>query len=168
MNLYLIQLGTVADWVAALGTSGALLLTYYLLRKEIGEIRARDLERKAAQASLVSAWTLGYGKRTEGDGVIVRFQNASQLPIYSCTIVARADAGEYPPSSASDAGGAYFSAMAPGEHGETFVIPAQDPPSDALLPPPAKIMFTDATGAHWRRRADGRLESLAENVGGAC
>lgn len=131
-------------------------------------MRAREVERKAAQASLVSAWSISEETRGEGAGVVVRFRSASELPIYRCTIIVRPDWGEYVPSAASDGEGTFYSVIGPGSGDESFVIPAKDPPTDLLTLPPAEIMFTDAAGAHWRRRTDGRLEPLADNVGGAC
>jgi hypothetical protein len=68
-----LKLGTLADWVTALGTVGAFWATYGLLRKELED-------RRRAQARLVNAWHeyKAYSKRP--GRVVVK--NGSEEPVY--------------------------------------------------------------------------------------
>jgi hypothetical protein len=72
------QFGTVVDGLAAVGTTGALIATAWVLRSE-------QRERLEAHASTISAWVDSYNW-FGGEGTLA-LSNASKAPAYSVVVV---------------------------------------------------------------------------------
>ena len=149
--------GTVADWVAAIGTTGALLVSAFLLSIEIRARRDRVADERRRQASQVSAlieyapiMTSALG--SEGDDWQIQVHNSSSEPIYSCVVyVPTAD--EFPIEVVFG------------------TIPGNDKRSDRLHPntaehlrdlpfpgPVVEVGFVDSRGHGWRRDCFGELK----------
>jgi hypothetical protein len=154
----------------------AITLWYARLTKQLADSAASTLEgehhdRATAQASKVSVWAVGYEDSVyeaadRRRNVSVRIRNASDTPVFRCTVLVRPYWGEFPATSASDAGNAgYWAVLPPGD--ETSTLPC-DPLPDLLTLPPVELVFTDANGRHWHRRCDGTLVELDDNPGGVC
>lgn len=168
---------TVVDWVGAfgdalsgIGTAVALIFTARLLHHEQAAARSREREDRQRQASLVAAWSISFERDGNDAGwARVRYRNGSNLPVFGCTILVRPYLGEFPPAShvgVGSAAGSFLSVLEPGQENDIRVH--ADVLPDLLVPPPAEIMFTDCGGHHWRRKTDGQLEELQENIGGVC
>ena len=92
MDWCAVDWGTVPDWIAAIGTTGALLVAVTLLWRE-------QRDHDVAQARLVSAWVneVDDSRPEPLSGVVV--QNKSDEPVYDVIIflfdsVAHAEVGE--------------------------------------------------------------------------
>jgi hypothetical protein len=175
-------LETVGTCVGALGTVGALIATYRLLRREADRDQVNATARQDAavadarrQAEKVTAW---YGTEYDAqedainDGVFIR--NASELPVYDVHIAwTRAAAREQWAEEAwADArvlsinfavlppeGVPRFSYMTPldGDYRFTELIRGMDKADIAV-----EIDFRDAAGRRWRRSAEGVLSEIGD------
>lgn len=156
--------GTVPDWVAGIGTAGALIFTGLLFRHELNRASderqaalQRETDREAEQAGAISSW-IELDERTEmGSFWRVVVGNASTAAVYNCLV----EATEYPDGEIESY------AMA--------TIPPGSPQSANLNPDrfrhvrtsPAinsQVRFTDAHGRHWLRNWYGELERLEHGV----
>jgi hypothetical protein len=151
VNLDDLQLGTVPDWIAAIATSGALLVAVSLL--------ARELRTHAVtQARLISAWVTELEEPGTQSYLSVIVQNKSDEPVYDLVIwtfdsVADEDVGE--------PGSVRFSVdVLPPDtrHQATESLPAR-----MGHVPTITVKFTDSAGRRWRR-SGGRLHEV-ENRG---
>jgi hypothetical protein len=162
-DLPTINLGSLPDWFAAAGTVGAFWVTYLLLRKEQKARRELEEDRRQAQARLVSAWATTPEERrdpTTGDlrwvtSVVSR--NGSDEPVYDVN-VAMADPNG--PHAADPLGGGpemlfIWTHVLPPQYTTTEALWAYKGPSG-----PIGIEFRDASGRHWKRYPNGRLNKL--------
>ena len=150
---FFIPAGNWAEWLAALGTSGALIFAVVGLRNERAKDRAltqrqREAEERA-QASLVAGWMHNVVLKGFGEGfpeLVIRVRNGSDLPIYVVTV--SADVGVR---------GKFYralDALAPHETREVRIaIPA--PPRSSEVTP--SLIFTDSAGRLWYRAPRGEL-----------
>ena len=156
--------GTVADWIGSVGTVGALLLTYRLLRHELHARRVDEDERVWEQARLVTV-NVGVVSHPQFDPVSGRahgpFQlevmghvnNGSPAPITNVSIVTGALAQPGEPSGRC-------SLLEPGTK-FGHVAQYADAPSASDSAPWAIGQFTDARQVRWERCSDGALRKLS-------
>lgn len=142
--------GTVAEWVAAIGTAGAFAATVLLLRTEARARRAAEAYRRSEQARLVAAWPTSvteaqpeneYGNAVE-DGVTVAWHNRSEEPVSDVVIVIDGQPEDH------------LEVLPPGITGGRSY---RTPPATSARWPSIEIHFIDAAGQLWRRDAAGRL-----------
>ncbi len=80
-----VQLGNVAEWVAAVGTVAAFGATFWLLRHEVNARRSDEREVKFRQARLVTIESQGTSLGATSDGwglqVSLRVTNDSPAPV---------------------------------------------------------------------------------------
>lgn len=142
--------GSAPDWLAAIGTVGALGVALYLLRQEMQE-RRRSLKRAdRAPADQIFAWAQ---PRTDAGGWQTFVLNKSDEPVYD--VVVRLTPLSEPPLPPYEA---VWGTVAPGDAraGDSF----SNRPNDLFGVPSVDVEFTDGRGRHWIRRAGGELEQL--------
>lgn len=168
-----IELGTVAEAATGLVTAGTLV---YIARS----FRRQEQDRSEAQASKVTAWAVAVINPLEGPShsVILRLQNASDLPIYSPIAVVLIDIwpmshegtpGSRPPRTLDETRRVVVS------HPFGTLIPTTPTPQRVSLPSAeleeaipvdtpstnfveyAFLQFRDANGRCWLRDHRGRL-----------
>lgn len=143
--LDLIQYGSVPDWLAALGTIGAMVAALVLLQKEQAAQQARDEDVRREQARLV--WAL---VREGSSGYEVTVANDSAQPIYDCGV------------SADDGRSVVPGIMEP--RSRVMQVWARDKDLDPKLKTissnalPITLTFRDANGLRWKRGPFGVLE----------
>jgi len=140
--------GSVADWVAAIGTGGALLATIWLLRQELSTRRLTFHRERRAQAEQVAAWTEFDLDR----GIALVMKNASGMPIYSVRATAGTPAGH-------DSWQTEVAAvtLAPGEAMRSERLDSESPTGAVIF---YDLEFNDSAGVGWRRGADGDLQEV--------
>lgn len=155
-----VQLGTLADWLAAVGTIGAFVVTYRLLRHELQE-RARG------QANSVAAWVQieptdeSQASVPGDDGDRYRWvayvRNASTAPVYGCVVTV------IDPTGPGDPVELLFETVAPGATKDWQI---NDFGVDCNVVPGlvVEVAFTDARGAHWCRDSVGALAPRRERA----
>lgn len=166
--------GSVPEWVAAVGTAGALLVGGWLLLKELREFRLIEKSRETEDAKKVSGWwkwEVGGNTFSPSEGHWIKVQhgywlhlrNGSGAPIYDCEIRL-----VVPSDETLQHHGYIYPLIAPGE---TYPSPV---PSSALglmdveypLEPAwdawVEVTFTDPEGRRWQRGEKGKLEELPE------
>lgn len=157
-----VEWGNAAEWVAAVGTVGALLLTYSLLRKELREFRNAQEDRTMAQATSVAGWA---EPRREPHGMeedqrwVVLVHNASPAPVYDCV------ATFIDHSSVDPRRELVFGTVPPGRVADFSTGEFVDGCS-AVAWPEVELHFTDTRGVHWRRDGNGRLQRVEEPASG--
>ncbi|MEY2475113.1 MAG: hypothetical protein QOG87_428 [Actinomycetota bacterium] len=174
--------GSLAEWVAAVGTAGAVLASAFLLRHEIQGRRDDERERaalrttefaeaKRRQASALSAWALATAPPREHDengnrvqmggnaSVRVAVRNGSDEPAYNVRAYVRFHYGE-------DAGsmGSHPHLVPPASTIEFWVDGIELPEGGLAYLPHIELVFTDARGTHWARLHNGRLHEVAEGT----
>lgn len=147
-----LQFGSLPDWLAAVGTVGAFLLTYLLLRSQLED-------RAKGQAHSVAAWVSGRPDPDdeEGGGQWVAFvRNASNAPVYGCVVTVRDPMAPPGRQFTND-----FGVVPPGETQE-WPISRHDIDVDCNVMPglDVEVSFTDARENHWRRDQAGALARL--------
>ena len=141
-----IDLGSVAEWFAAVGTIAAVVVALYIATRETRRLQKRD---RADQAHQISAWRLvqlGFGE------VVV--SNASSLPIYDVLISYGVAYGAGPPFSLGNANQTFVVRIPPGRY--LVKEPKHGGGGMSVLVGPS-ISFRDANGLFWRRDAKGEL-----------
>lgn len=153
------RLGTVPDWIAALGTIAAFAVALRLLAKELSARREQEEDRRRAQARLVAGWVAMPEQDPQAPanwvfGVVVR--NGSDEPIHDVNAVMVPAGSPYasdpeatPPAIAAVR--VLRESMPPGETIEQRLrmVP--------IMPGSFGMSFTDAAGRRWKRYPDGRL-----------
>jgi hypothetical protein len=141
-------LGAIADSFAAVGTVGAFLVGFLLLRREHRREADRAEDERRAQAERISAWVELIRKIDGGREVAFHVHNASAMPIYEVELPLPARDGEEP--------GSEFVGLVP--PGQTIQRAA---PADWLRsyvePEPVQIEFLDSAGRRWSRDEQGTL-----------
>jgi hypothetical protein len=155
--------GTLPDWIAALGTVGALFAGLRLLRKEL-ETRREDVEdRRRAQARLVAAWASPPERRhdrtkdTSAWVFYVLTRNGSDEPVRNVTVTFYRPPSSQP-SSLEPVFRMRYPVLSPQTTEEWGPLPAE---RDPLVGPPVAIVFRDSQGYMWQRERDGLLQLLA-------
>ncbi|BCJ50425.1 hypothetical protein Asp14428_19000 [Actinoplanes sp. NBRC 14428] len=141
-------LGAIADSFAAVGTVGAFLVGFLLLRREHRREADRAEDERRAQAERISAWVELTRKVDGSRDLAFHIHNASDMPIYEVELPMPARDGEEP--------GSEFIGLVP--PGRTVQRTA---PSDWLRtyvePEPVQIEFLDSAGRRWSRDEQGSL-----------
>jgi hypothetical protein len=166
----LIEWGTVMEFFAAVGTVGALLVAYRLLRREAGRDEERARERRSDQARLVAAWVRIAKVRKSAwtqqgwqpEDYEVRMLNSSPSPVYDVRLIY---------AVVDEEGGRVGMGAT-----EAPILPPEesslDLPPDMIAKWKARkathptlvvdIEFTDGVGRRWRRTYDGVLTDLTD------
>jgi hypothetical protein len=147
-----------ADWAsvyvdvaAAIGTIGAFVVGFVLLRREQNREAVRDEDARRSQAVKVSAWVEAQRTAQGGREVLFFVHNASDMPIYEVSL----------PSPDEGADEAEFIGLVP--PGQTIHRPA---PREWLTtyyaPEPVEIEFLDSSGRQWTRNEQGLLVAAGD------
>jgi len=141
-------LGTAASVFSAVGTVGAFVLGFVLLRREQLREADRAEDERRNQAARISAWIEMY-RRTDGTKELAfHIHNASDMPIYEVELPL---AGPSP-----DDGGAEFVGLVPPGQTIRRAAPAEWR-RGYVEPEPVPIEFLDSAGRRWTRDEQGRL-----------
>ena len=147
-------LGAFADSFSAVGTVGAFLVGFMLLRREHRREAGRAEDERRAQAERISAWVELTRKVDGGRELAFHIHNASAMPIYEVELPLPARGGEEPRTE--------FIGLIP--PGQTIQRPA---PTDWLRTyvesEPVQIEFLDSAGRRWSRDEQGTLSRADEN-----
>ncbi len=140
--------GAGADAFSAVGTIGAFMVGFLLLRREHRREAERAEDERRAQAERISAWVEAT-RRVDGTReVAFHIHNASAMPIYEVELPLPAREGK---EQAIE-----FVGLVP--PGQTVKRPA---PADWLRsyvdPEPVQIEFLDSAGRRWTRDELGTL-----------
>lgn len=140
-------IGDAADSFSAIGTVGAFVVGFVLLRKEQRREAARSEDERQAQAAKISAWVEMYRKVDGSRELAFHIHNASEMPIYEVELPLPSPGGEEITE---------FVGLVP--PGQTIRRPA---PSGWLStyvdPEPVQIEFQDSAGQRWARDEQGTL-----------
>lgn len=141
------MVGDAANTFSAVGTVGAFVVGFVLLRKEQRREAERSDDERRAQAAKISAWVEIYRKADGSRELAFHIHNASEMPIYEV---------ELPLPSPDGQEVTEFVGLVP--PGQTIRRPA---PSDWLRsyvdPEPIQIEFQDSAGRRWARDEQGTL-----------
>jgi hypothetical protein len=152
-----------SDWVnaaasifSALGTVGAFVVGFVLLRREQNREAERAEDERRGQAARISAWVEAYRKPDGTRELAFHIHNASDMPIYEV---------ELPMPDASQPGDdrdVEFIGMVP--PGQTIRRPAPAVWLRSYVnPEPIEIEFLDSAGRRWTRNEQGSLASAVES-----
>jgi hypothetical protein len=178
-----LKLGTLADWLAAVGTLAAFAVALGLFRKEQKARREYEEDRRREQARLISAWpevpevpgVADLPRDTDVDDwlretgteayVHLVMKNGSAEPVYRVFAVMVASDSPYaddPEAGAGQPGTAETRRriLPPGEKEIGIFATFLQGFETGIEPGPVSIAFTDAAGRHWKRYSDGRLVEL--------
>lgn len=164
-----IELGSLADWIAALGTVGALIASLVVLRYEINVRRADSRERieeeRRSQARRISCWPLEVkarrdvdemGRSLQGMGgnssVRVALRNASAEPAYDVVVHVR-----HTYEKSAGAMGSFPFLLPPDTTREVWVDGVDLPGGGLAGLPYVELVFRDVKGRRWLRAHSGRL-----------
>jgi hypothetical protein len=139
--------GAGADAFAAVGTVGAFVVGFVLLRKEQRREAERSEDERRAQAARISAWVEVYRKSDGTREIAFHVHNASDMPIYEV---------ELPLPNPGNEESTEFVGLVP--PGQTIRRPA--PPEwirSYVEPEPIQIEFLDSSGRRWTRDEQGTL-----------
>jgi hypothetical protein len=141
-------LSAFADMFSAVGTVGAFLLGFLLLRREHHREDDRAEDERRSQAERISAWVEMIAKIDGGRELAFHIHNASSMPIYEVELPL--------PARADEEARIEFVGLVP--PGQTVNRPA---PSDwyrsYVEPEPVQIEFLDSAGRRWSRDEQGTL-----------
>src|SRR5215831_18474889 len=151
----------VTDWLTAIGTFGAVVVSLGLALKEFRDKRKRD-ERH--QAELVTAWFVPYERPMDEEEKYdagLRVHNASNQLIYDVVaeVLIRRKTAVNDTKEKNLAFGAMVGNVPPG--GFTAGINTGGGALDArhLI----ELAFQDAAGRYWLRKANGKLEQVRKH-----
>jgi hypothetical protein len=140
-------ISTGANAFSAVGTVGAFVLGFVLLRKEQRREADRSEDERKAQAARISAWVEVYRKADGSREIAFHIHNASDMPIYEVELPLPNPGGEEVTE---------FVGLVP--PGQTIRRPA---PVEWLRsyvePEPVQIEFQDSAGRRWARDEQGTL-----------
>lgn len=146
-----IQWGSVADWVAAVGTVGSLFAALHIIKEERKEKRKAVEDAPLLQAQLVSAWS-----EVENDQHVLFAMNGGINPIYDVMVYGSPVDFIAHPSGPSHNVEVLFGTIAPGktldEKGQSDRLKC-----DRFGEPSVEIEFTDVHERHWKRGADRKV-----------
>jgi hypothetical protein len=141
-------ISTASDVFSSVGTVGAFLVGFILLRQEHHREAGRTEDDRRAQAERISAW-VELTRSAEGiREVAFHVHNASDMPIYEVELPI--------PARADEEASSEFVGLVP--PGRTVQRPA---PADWIRtyvePEPVQIEFLDSAGRRWSRDEQGAL-----------
>lgn len=141
-------IGTGANIFEAVGTVGAFVVGFVLLRREHRREADRAEDGRRAQAARISAWVEVHIRADGTRELAFHIHNASDMPIYEAELPLPTKAGEEKVVE--------FVGLIP--PGRTVLRPA---PSEWLRsyiePEPVQIEFLDSSGHRWTRDEQGAL-----------
>jgi hypothetical protein len=166
------RLGTIPDWIAALGTVAAFLVALRLLAKELAARREYEEDRRRAQASRVVCWleeaptTASYTPsmttptvtHVVGNHLEVELHNGSEEPVFDCQV--HVDLDPAAPRTFKDGSRRLTLTermLPPGHTRRPLSLPGADLPHARTW-----MVFTDASNQRWQRSHTGRLSRLVE------
>jgi hypothetical protein len=137
-----------ANAFSAVGTVGAFLIGFLLLRREQRREADRTEDERRAQAERISAW-VELSRKVDGSRELAfHIHNASAMPIYEVEL-------PLPPRGEEEAGSEFVGLVPPGQ---TVQRPA---PAEwrrtYIQPEPVQIEFLDSAGRRWSRDEQGTL-----------
>ena len=142
------------DWItvganafSAVGTVGAFVLGFVLLRKEQRREAGRSEDERRSQAARISAWVEVYRKSDGGREIAFHIHNASDMPIYEVELPL--------PNPEGDEVTEFVGLVPPGQ-----TIRRSAPPEwlrSYVEPEPVQIEFQDSAGRRWTRDEQGAL-----------
>ena len=147
----------ILEWLSAIGTVGAFCVSLWLLWVQIEESKKRRSDELANTAKHISGWC-----DLTDDSATLWVQNLSKEPVYY--LVAYIGKFGTDLELLSEPDNIYMDAVfgtVPPEAkldllvDKCFVTGERFPDI-----PEVAIEFTDATGAHWRRTSDGKLNQI--------
>ena len=148
-------LNTAANVFQSVGTVGAFIVGFVLLRREHRREADRAEDDRRAQAERVSAW-VELRRRDDGSrDLALHVHNASDMPIYEVELPLPNPAGEEPATE--------FIGLVP--PGQTVRRPApREWMRSYTEPEPVEIEFLDSAGWQWRRNEQGSLTRASRRV----
>lgn len=156
-----LELGTLGEWAAAVGTIAAFFVTWRLLKHELEERQSAREKDEREQARLVSAW-VDHSGITQGPNhpaggslrlVAVVLNNGNE-PVHDLRVLPA-----YLDFTPFDVPVREEVVLPPGER-KTFEFKlVNDPNKPAPGRYRATVSFTDSAGQRWQRTA-GRLEKV--------
>lgn len=144
-----VAFGTLPEWVAAIGTGGALVAAVLLLRDDRKTRRTQDDLMTQEQAERIGSWITA-----PNSDFIVHVRNASDLPIYNVTVEGGTPAGHDPWRSNTS-----WITLPPGET-DMARVPSGSSPTGAIIL--YQTTFTDSAGRSWSRDASGSLRRIGD------
>ncbi|MDG4824912.1 hypothetical protein O7635_23940 [Asanoa sp. WMMD1127] len=141
-------LSASADIFSAVGTVGAFVVGFTILRRELRREADRADDQRRAQAERISAWVEASRKPDGTRELAFHIHNASAMPIYDVELPL--------PSHPGEENGAEFIGLVP--PGQTIRRAA--PPEwmrSYVEPEPVQIEFLDSAGRRWARDEQGSL-----------
>jgi hypothetical protein len=150
------------DWIAtavevfsALGTVGAFIVGFILLRGEHRREADRTEDERRSQAARISAWVEVYRKPDDGREIAFHIHNASYMPIYEV---------EIPATATSNEDQTEFVGLVP--PGQTIRRAASPEWLRSYVDPePVQIEFLDSAGRRWTRDEQGKLTRTHQRRG---
>jgi hypothetical protein len=141
----------IAEWanvgatlIGSIGTTGALFVSYRLLKREFLRDRRRDAEEELRHANNVSFWS-------DRNRVFIR--NASDLPVYDVVISFR-----YTDPRTCAYRISYIGPMGPGATRiRTLPKPSADSRRRSRI---RSVTFRDTAGVRWQREEHGYIRKL--------
>ena len=138
-----------ANVFSAVGTVGAFLVGFLLLRREHRREAERAEDERRSQAARISAWVEDYRKPDGARELAFHIHNASDMPIYDV---------EVPPQGPGES--AEFVGLVPPGKTVRRAAPAEWLRS-YVEPEPVQIEFLDSAGRRWTRDEQGSLAPAA-------
>jgi hypothetical protein len=147
-------LNAAASTFSALGTVGAFVVGFVLLRREQNREAERAEDERRGQAARISAWVEAYRKPDGTRELAFHIHNASDMPIYEVELPM--------PDSEGDGRDVEFIGLVP--PGQTIRRPAPAAWLRSYVDPePVEIEFLDSAGRRWTRNEQGSLASAPES-----
>lgn len=155
--------GNVPEWIAAVGSLGALAVALWLLGAQLRTYRTSEQDRIQSDATRVSAW---WSTPEIAPVVSVHIRNAGDNPVYDCVVFLGPSRQPPPDSSRTDSWDFHFPIVPAGETltksvpSEHFILESQDHLPDQhgfFRGAWVEIVFTDSAGRFWSRKRDGQL-----------
>lgn len=144
-----------ADAFSAVGTVGAFVVGFTLLRKEQRREAHRTEDERRAQAARISAWVEVYRKQDGGREIAFHIHNASDMPIYEVELPLPGEKeGQEPEFVGMVPPGQTIRRAAPAEWLRSYVGPE-----------PVQIEFLDSAGRRWTRDEQGALAGTEADGG---
>jgi len=148
-------INAAAQVFSAVGTVGAFLVGFLLLRREHRREADRAEDERRAQAARISAWVEMHRKPDGGRELDFHIHNASDMPIYDVELPMPALGGEEREPE-------FIGLVPPGQ------TVRRQAPEDWLRsyvePEPVEIEFLDSAGRRWTRDEQGSLAPVAPDL----
>jgi hypothetical protein len=146
---------TTANVFASVGTVGAFVIGFVLLRSEHRREADRTEDERRAQASKVSAWVELFRTPDGSRELMFHVHNSSDMPIYEVDLPL--------PTRDDDEQQTEFIGLVP--PGQTIRrLAPRDWLASYVGPEPIEIEFLDSAGWQWRRDEQGALVRAAQRT----